>query len=72
MTTVERYVLKAKKNVGSQKVKLDQKDKRNEIIEKLEAARLLTGELNAKVCRTVMFASVIYKKMYLKTVHRRV
>ena len=34
-----------KKNVDSQKVKLeDQKDKRNEIIQKLEAARLLAGE----------------------------
>ena len=51
MATVERYVYKAKKNVGSQKAKLeDQKDKRNEIIEKLEAARLLAGEPNAKVC----------------------
>ena len=51
MTAVERYVYKAKKNVGSQKAKLeDQKDKRNEIIEKLEAARLLAGEPNAKVC----------------------
>ena len=39
------------KNVDSQKAKLeDQKDKRNEIIQKLEAARLLAGEPNAKAC----------------------
>ena len=50
MSAVEKYVYNAKKNVDSQKAKLkDQKDKRNEIIQKLEAARLLAGEPNAKV-----------------------
>ena len=51
MSAVEKYVHHAKKRVDSQKAKLeDQKSKRNEIIQKLEAARLLAGEPDAKVC----------------------
>ena len=49
--SVEKYVYKAKKNVESQKAKLEeQKDKRNEIIQKLETARLVAGEPNSNSC----------------------
>jgi hypothetical protein len=51
MSAVEKYVFKAKKNVESQKAKLEeQKGKRNEIIQKLETARLVAGEPNSNVC----------------------
>jgi hypothetical protein len=56
MSAVEKYVYRAKKNVESQKAKLEeQKDKTNKIIQNLEAARLAAGEPNAKVCGNVTF-----------------